>query len=326
MKPGNPASKAFTLVEIVVAMTILALISGTVMAILVQAGDTAAGIRDMDKKDEEIARFLDLLKRTVETLPVDATIEMVPASESVSGFPEMKISNAVGAFTFGEDIGTAGELTIGLQVQAESDLDGQFFELAISRDSFSPDDTDGDGMVFGAGAEEFLTADAEGRYWLPLVSDIISATWKYWDEDASEWLTEWQEENLPPLLEFVVEDSHRPGPVRVVFEVPEHLVTGDTTDADAATTDSSQDSTTSRTSSVSRPGGNTGGGNPGGDGGKGFKGGQGKGGGKGTRSGGGRVQRSGPQGAGNFPAPGGGRGGRTPQSNGGTSTPPSGQP
>lgn len=267
--PNQRSVNGFTLVEIVISMTILALISGTVMAILVQAGDTAADIRDMDQKDEEISRFLELLERTIETLPIDASIEMIPAADSLSGFPEMKISNAVGAFTFGEDIGSAGELTIGLQPQNDNEANDQIFELAISRDSFAPEDTDGDGMVIGAGGEDFLTPDEQGRYWLPLVSNITSATWRYWDEDAREWLTEWEQDTLPPIMEFVIEDSHRPGPVRAVFEIPKHLVTGSGTEpATTPTTTPTQTtsvtpnqpagaganpSQTSGASSVSRP-------------------------------------------------------------------------
>ena len=313
---GQRDSRGFTLLEIVIAMSILALVSGTVMAILVQAGDAAADIRDTDQKDEEISRFLDLLEKTVETLPVDASIEMVPESESISGFPEMKISNAVGAFIFGEDIGSAGELIIGLQAQAENNEDGSFFELAISRDSFSPEDTDNSGMVFGASGDDILTADSEGRYWLPLVSNILSASWRYWDEEGQDWLTEWEEDNLPPLMEFVVEDSHRPGPVRVVFEIPEHLVTGEGVSPDSATqTSGNTDDTTSSTSSVSRPTRRPGGDRPGGGKGDGVGRGPGKGpggkGGKGGRPGDGRP--------GGGDRPGGGRpgGGNPPQSSGG---------
>lgn len=246
---------AFTLVEIVVAMTILALVSGTVMAILMQAGDVAADIRDTDRKDEELSRFLDLLGQTIESLPSESTIEMIPASESVSGFPEMKITDAVGAFIFGEDIGTAGELIIGIRPQSSPPDGGDsasFLELAISRESYSPEDTDGDGMVIGAGSEDFLTPDSEGRYWLPLVSGILEANWRYWDESSQEWLTEWEEDTLPPLMELVVEDSYRPAPIRTVYELPDHLVNGD--DAKTTPTNNSNSNTTSSTTlSSSRP-------------------------------------------------------------------------
>lgn len=311
---------AFTLVEIVVAMTILALVSGTVMAILMQAGDVAADIRDTDRKDEELSRFLDLLGQTIESLPSESTIEMVPASESVSGFPEMKITDAVGAFIFGEDIGTAGELVIGIRPQSsppDDDDSTACLELAISRESYSPEDTDGDGMVIGAGSDDFLTPDSEGRYWLPLVGGILEATWRYWDESSQEWLTEWEEDTLPPLMELVVEDSYRPAPIRTVYELPDHLVNGD--DAGTTPTNESNSNTTSSTTlSSSRPqpgaGAGAGGQGAGGRGGAGKGQGRGKGP-RGARSprGGGGAPRGPGGGAQGGPAGGGGNpGGASP--------------
>ena len=313
---------AFTLVEIVVAMTILALVSGTVMAILMQAGDVAADIRDTDRKDEELSRFLDLLGQTIESLPSESTIEMVPASESVSGFPEMKITDAVGAFIFGEDIGTAGELVIGIRPQSsppEDDDSTAYLELAISRESYSPEDTDGDGMVIGAGSEDFLTPDSEGRYWLPLVGGILEATWRYWDESSQEWLTEWEEDTLPPLMELVVEDSYRPAPIRTVYELPDHIVNGDDDDGGTTPTNESNSNTTSSTtlsSSRPQPGGGAGAGGQraGGRGGAGKGQGRGKGP-RGARSprGGGGAPRGPGGGAQGGPAGGGGNpGGASP--------------
>lgn len=295
---------AFTLVEIVVAMTILALVSGTVMAILIQAGDVAADIRDTDQKDEELSRFLDLLGQTIESLPGESTIEMVPASESVSGFPEMKITDAVGAFIFGEDIGAAGDLVIGIRPQSSDPGNDStaYLELAISRESYSPEDTDGDGMVIGAGGEDFLTPDSEGRYWLPLVSGILEATWRYWDESSQEWLTEWEEDTLPPLMELVVEDSYRPATIRTVYELPDHLVNGDDTEA-TPTNNPNSNTTSSTTLSSSRP-------QPGG---RGAAGGQdaARRGGDGRRGGAGPGRGNGPRGA-RGPRGGGGGGPRGP--------------
>ena len=316
--------------EIVIALTILTLISGTILAIVVQAANVASTIHGSDLKDEEVSRFLELLKETVESLPVDASIEMIPASESISGASEMKISNAIGAFTFGEDIGSAGELTIALQPQAEVDGlpgDGSIFELSLSRDSFSPEDSDGDNVVFNVGEGDILTADSEGRYWLPLLGDILTAEWRYWDEENQEWLSEWEEDNLPPLMELAIEDTYSPGPIRMVVEIPEHLVTGEGVSPDStdSSTTTDTDNTTSTSSSVSRPGSRPGGGRPG-DGGKGFGKGPGKGFGKGQGGKGGRPGDGRP-GGGDRPGggrPGGGRpgggpsgGGNAPQGSGG---------
>lgn len=301
---------AFTLIEILIAMTIFALISGSILAILAQAGTAAADLRDTDQKEEEISRFVSLLRQTIETLPADAKVEMVPASESASGFAEMKISNAMGAFLFGEDIGSAGELTIGLQPQDEAEnqgQEGQFYQLAISRDSFAPKDTDGSGMVFGAGGEDFLTPDSEGRYWLPLVSHVLSASWRYFDEQNGEWLEEWTEQNLPPLMEFVIDDNYHAAAVRTVFEMPDHLVNGAASTTAPNSTDTGPNNVTSATTGVSQQPGGAGGGNAGNGGGRPGDGGNGD-------RGRGGAGRDGGRGSGNNGRPGGDRG---PGNNGG---------
>ena len=55
----------FSLFEIVVAMTILGIISVSVFSILWHAGDTAAEIRELYQRDEEVSRFLALLRESI---------------------------------------------------------------------------------------------------------------------------------------------------------------------------------------------------------------------------------------------------------------------
>jgi len=242
----------FSLFEIVIAMAILALISGTVLSILWQAGDTAAEIREWDRRDEELSVFLSLLEETIEGLPNTGSITMTPPNESASGFHEMTVSDAATAFAFGERIGSIGETTIALRPATDERSGESLFELALSRDDFAPNDEDGDGMVFRAGEDDFLDQDEEGRYWLPLVSGVESASWRFWDEEQREWLDEWtDEERLPALMEFAIDDLYRPVPLRVVFEVPLHL-----SDPEAAAEIETPEpaATTSTTSAVSRGG------------------------------------------------------------------------
>lgn len=219
-------SSAFSLVEVVIALTILALISTSILAIVAQAGNTAADLRDSDQNDEELSRFLLLLKRTVETIPDGATLELIEASETTTGLPELHLSGVVSEFTFGEFSGAAGELYIGLQAQEEFQGEpvggGNLYQLAISHDSYAPQSTTGDDFVIAAGGDGDLQADEQGRYWLPLVDDVIAWSFRYWSDEAQDWVTEWTE--VPALIELVIEDSHRPGPTRLVFELPAHLV------------------------------------------------------------------------------------------------------
>ena len=98
------------------------------------------------------------------------------------------------------------------------------FDLALSRPDFAPEDTDGSGMALRVSGDDFLQTDEEGRYWLPLLTGVTAASWNFWDEDQQTWLEEWTDDSkMPPLLAFSFDDSFRPVPLRVVFEVPEQV-------------------------------------------------------------------------------------------------------
>lgn len=308
---SNTSRAAFSLFEIVVAMAILSMIATAVLSVLWQAGDTAAELRYLDRRDEEVNRFVMLLRESIEGLPPDATITMNPAESSESGNHEMLLENTPTAFVFGEMIGSAEEAYIAMRL--ENSFEGvPTYELALSRNDFFPEDTDGSGMAIRSGGSEDLVADEQGRYWLPLLSGISAATWRYWDEEQEEWIDEWtDDEVLPPLLEFALIDAPGSNPQRFVFEVPNRLVNPEEeTQTTSGSSSSTQTSTTSSSGggSNARPGGPGAGrpggvrgpggrgpevggpGGPGGPGGRGpgggFGGGSGQGGGGGTGGGG----------------------------------------
>lgn len=317
-----PASRStesgFSLFEIAVAMAILGLISSAVLSVLWQAGDAAAEIRYLDRRDEEVYRFVDLLRETIEALPPDATLSMSPSSETDSGYDELKLENASTAFVFGETVGSTDEVFIALRPSVDSGTGEPRFDLAISRSDFVPDDQDGSGMVFQAGGDDMLQPDDQGRYWLPLLTGVAGATWRFWDEENQEWIDEWtDEERLPPLMEFALLDGGVGVPMTTVFEVPERLVNpeDDATDSNSSGSSSSSSSravTTTRTqpsdgaTQDGRGSFQRGQGRPGGDGRPGFRG--------GGRPGGGGPGGRGPGGGG----PGGGGPGGGGPSGGGT--------
>jgi len=283
-------------------MTILGIISSAVLSILWQAGDTATGIRELDQRDEEVSRFLTLLRESIENLPPEGTLAMTPAEESDSGYPELVIGNSATGFTFGKIVGSSEETIISLRPGKESPEGLPTFDLAISRTDFEPEDTDGSGMVFGAGADDFLQTDEQGRYWLPLLSGITAASWNFWDEEQQAWIDEWtDDEKMPVLLAFSFDDSFRPVPLRVVFEVPEQA---SNPPAEATTTTTNSGTTASQPADGSggSGGGRPGSGQPGGGEGR-PGGGEGRPGGGGGRPGGGEGRPGGGEGR-----PGGGEG------------------
>jgi prepilin-type N-terminal cleavage/methylation domain-containing protein len=309
--------RGFTLFEIVIALAILGMLSATVFGIMWKVGDAADEIRTYDQRDEQISRFLGLLRRTIESLPSTGKIALKPPEETASGYYEMTISQAPTAFHFGEDMPGDGTTVIGLRLQTapprdESLTEGSdtppLFEVAISRDDFAPSDTDGDGMVFGEGGDDaFLVADEEGRYWLPVLDNVTELSWRFWDKESREWTDLWQEKNLlPELLEMSLDDPYHPAPIRLVFEVPSHLSNPPKQTQPATAAGATSGATAGQTPNNGGAGG-TGNGRPGEGGGNGRPG-DGKGGGRpgGDGKGGGR-----PGGGGGAPPgnPGGGGGG-----------------
>jgi len=224
--------RAFSLVEVVVSMVILSLILGSVFGVVWQATDSAAELRILDARDQQVGRFLSLYRRTLESLPVGASVTITPAGESSSGQEEMKIVGATTAYAMGVSSGTDGETIISLRMQDEEptgDLDdhvGPLYKIAVSREDFKPV-VDGDEMAIRVGeGDPFFEIDDEGRYWLPLLDNIVSMSWRYWDAGQREWVETWEEDALPEMLELSLLDPWRPAPLRVVFELPAHLVQG----------------------------------------------------------------------------------------------------
>lgn len=300
---------AFSLVEVVVSMVILSLILGSVFGVVWQATDSAAELRVLDARDQQVSRFLSLYRKTLESLPVGTSLTITPAEESTSGQEEMKIEGATTAYAMGVDSDTDGETIIALRAQAEdptgelADFEGTLFQVAVSRETFKPI-VDGDDMAIRAGeTDPFFEIDEDGRYWLPLLNNVVSMTWRYWDSDQREWMEVWEEDTMPEMLELSLLDPWRPAPLRVVFEMPSHLVEGSTGgQATTGSTDTTQSSGgNSNQASGGRP---PAGGQPPRDGTRG-DGDRSKG-----RSGGKDASKGGGRDGGGRPAPAGGDGGR----------------
>lgn len=290
---GNQS--AFSLVEIAVAMAILSLIGGTVLSIVWQAGDMAAELRALDRSDAATDRFFALLRESIENLPPDATITITPAEETSSGYPEIVFGNTPTAFIFGEWVGSSEECVLTLRPDETTDASGApTFQIALSRTDFAPDEGENGGLVLRAGAGDMLTADEDGRYWLPLLKGLAGATWRYWDDESGVWLDEWTEDDrLPALMSLSLGSPEQPMPLASVFTVPVRL-----SDPEAAASAETAATAATTTTTVQPSGGGSG---SRGDGG----GGRGDGGGGRPPGGGGGPPGGGPSGSG---APSGGTG------------------
>ena len=79
------ATRAFTLIEVVVALTILAMITGTLFAIIQGSVRAAAQIELLQRENDSINRLLDVLRKSFTTLPSTATLTLTSGNILATG-------------------------------------------------------------------------------------------------------------------------------------------------------------------------------------------------------------------------------------------------
>lgn len=305
-------SAGFTLLEVVLAVIILSLLTGSIYGLLRTAVVTAADLEKVEQQDRALDHFVELCRATIETLPPEATMTAVQV-EGNATIQELTFEGVYDAFSFGEDPVSDSPLTIRLQpyeLPSGETTEEPLYQVSITREDFSPEAEDGE-MAFRVGLDDpFFQADEDGRYWLHLLPEITSLQWQFWNEGDEIWEDTWEDTTVrPPMMEMQIQPLSRNTPLRVVFDVPQ--IAASTT----ATAPATGGGGGGPGNVVGPGGGGNGGGNggqqggnnagPGGDGrGPGF--------GPGGRGPGGRGPGFGPPGGGRGPGGPGGPGGRGP--------------
>jgi len=305
---------AFTLIEVILGVTILALLTGSVYGLLRAAVQTAADLETTEQQDRALHQFIELARSTIESLPPEATMVAALAQEGGTN-QELTFAGVYDAFSFGEDPVSSSDLTIGLQLYEPPSGESaeQLYQVSITREDFSPEGEDGEMAVRIGADDELFQADEDGRYWLHLLPDIVFMQWQFWDEEQEIWVDVWEDDSVrPPMVELRIQPSSRGAPLRVVFDVPA-LVDGTTTTTPATGGGGGGGGTDQPPNANGGGGGGRGpGAGPGGDGGGRGPGGRGPGGG-GRGPGFGGPGGDGPRGPGGpGRPPGGGGGGRGP--------------
>lgn len=290
--------------EVVIALTILGMIMGTLFAIIQGSVRAAAQVEQLQRENDAINRFLDLSRKAFTTLPSTATLTLtaLDPNNPLSSGQELTISGSTHCFSFGLSPISYEDTILGLRPDPNgaTDENGLLLQyLSLSREDLIPQ-TDNSGMALRQETTGLNAPDEQGRFWMPLLPDVVQLKWRFFKEADQTWLEEWSESDWPDLIEIQLQMRDRTTPIRMVYSVPTiQIIAGSGTSTSSSSRWSS--------SAASGQGGQAGGGQGGGGGRPG--GGQGGGGG---RPGGGQ---GGGQGGGGG-RPGGGQGGG--QGSGGT--------
>jgi type II secretory pathway pseudopilin PulG len=303
------------LIEVVVALTILAMMTGTLFAIIQGSVKAASQIEQLQRETDSINRLLDVLRKTFNSLPSTATLTLTLPDANASDQQELLIVGAPNSFGFGIKPISYSPTTLALRPDAASRVDeagAPLYSLSISREDLIPPTDDSSGVAQNQELDGVLAQDDQGRVWMPLLPEVSSLKWRFYQLRDETWLEEWDKSTWPDLIEIQLLMRDRTTPIRMVFSAPVIAITKGNGSSPTGTTPTA--AADPAAAAPPQGGGGQGGGGPGrgGDGGGrggpgGGRGGDGGGrGGDGGRRGGDGGGRGGPGGG-----QGGGQGGNT---------------
>ena len=312
INPPSPRRRsAFTLIEVVIGITILSMITATLFAIIRGSVRGAAEIEHIQRESDSMNRYIELCRRTFATLPSTATLTLKITQGTEPVIQELTISGSPDCFPFGNNPITMKDTILSLRPYPDAAVDDNqklVNYISLSREDLIPQTND-----MKTGIQQSTTGiyapDTQGRYWMPLLPDVVSFKWRFYVAQDETWVEEWSKSQWPDLIEGQLVMKNRTLPVRMVFSLPIlTLVAGQAAAANGAATNQPVGATGGAAAAPGQGGaGGAPGGQGGGPGGGGGRGGPGGGGPGGPPPGGG-PGGGGPGGGGGGPGGGGGRG------------------
>lgn len=229
-RSARPGLRAFTLMEVVIALTILGMITATLFSIIQGSVRAAAQIEQLQRENDGINRFLELCRKTFTTLPSTATLTLTALDANVDAGQELTLSGAPNCFGFGMRPISYSDTILGLRPDPAGATDANeapLQYLCLSREDLIAQ-SDSRDIALRQEVSGLAAPDEEGRYWMPLLSDVVSLKWRFYQEEDDTWLEEWSESDWPQLIEVQLLMRDRLTPLRMVYSLPVIQITAGT--------------------------------------------------------------------------------------------------
>ena len=215
-----PRKRGFTLIEVIVALVILVILSGTIFAIVDQSVRATVDLEIVEREDRRIERFLRLVEETIAALPAGGSLE-IRLVEQDPMMQELIVRGMPHGFALGHDPTQMGETTIAIRRReagdGETPLGGPEYFIGMTKSNFFPNV---DPELREAMRENLtLNPDEKGRHWLELVPKVRRMEWRFWDAGKKRWY-EKRPASRPPMVELLLWPYDGELPIRVVFDVP----------------------------------------------------------------------------------------------------------
>lgn len=208
MRTGRHA-RGFTLLEMVVAVGLLAVISTMIFRISRSSLGLATAIVESQNREMERQAFFDLLGRRFSSLPGNARMELLSSDSGTHYLSDLTLQNVPMAFTWGgeERIAKAVQISTVKKRSGFLDIVLRYYDMEILEGS---ETVAGTSMV-----------DKRPYAEIVLLTDVAYFEWRALDERMMRWEYDWQVPGrLPRQLELVMSIGAKGDEVRHVFWIP----------------------------------------------------------------------------------------------------------
>ncbi|HWB59414.1 MAG TPA: prepilin-type N-terminal cleavage/methylation domain-containing protein [Chthoniobacteraceae bacterium] len=174
------ARRAFTLMEVMLALAILTLLVGSLFGIVDATFRATQSLRDRQDRNRETSAFLSLCRKTFANLPATASFQARVVSAGQHSSTELIFRNAPGLLDWGGNENAYASTILGVRVDA-----GGFLGIGILQGT-------------DAQTDAYLDGGDAPRPWLILLSEFHDVKWEFYDPGSAMWENDWTNTSARP--------------------------------------------------------------------------------------------------------------------------------
>ena len=202
LQPGRYSRlRAFTLLEVTLALAILMLLVGVLYAMVDSTVRSASELEEKQNRNQELSGFLTLFRKTFHSMSSDVIFagRVIPQGDKY--VQELIFRNSPGLLWWGDAKNASASTILGVRGQV-----GGLVSLGILQDT--EDDI-----------TSYLNGGNATRPWLILYPDLRQAEWRFFDSRTSLWSKEWNDTLFrPAYVELTLTTEE--GTEKYIFWVP----------------------------------------------------------------------------------------------------------
>jgi hypothetical protein len=194
-------ARAFTLMEVCLAMGILVLLAGALYAMVDGTLRATSILETTGERNRQITGFAELCRRTFHSIPPTSAFQTHMVKQGTGYAAELVFKNSSGLFAWRDTGSTETSSILGVREQV-----GGLLSLSLLQDA--------DEKI-----SDYLANSSADRQWLALLTDLQKVEWRFFDPRTRVWAKEWNEPNFrPSLVEMTLTIEKEP--LRYVFWLP----------------------------------------------------------------------------------------------------------